>query len=340
MTGRGCLNATLDAAIAQRMFPGAAALIARGGDVLLCAGRGRHTSAPDAALVTPATIYDLASLTKLFTAAAALRLVAAGVLDLDAPLTAYLPTSRAAGVTIAHLLTHTSGLDLRLATLAHAGGAAAVRAGAYAAQPTHPPGRVAAYTNVNTFLLGEVVGLLAGNSLDRAIDALVCAPLGLASVSFCPAAAIRTQIPPTEADDLWRGGLVWGSVHDESAHALAGVAGHAGLFGMLADLHRFACVWLPGASFLPEELRQRALTNQTPQLPTAAGLGWMMDRANFMGDVPGGTVGHTGFTGTALVIEPASQTIVVLLSNRTYPRRDGPRPHKTMAMLVALALDA
>lgn len=335
----GCPNAMLNDAIARRVFPGAAALIAHGGDVRYSAGRGRHTYVPTAALVRPTTIYDLASLTKLFTAAAALRLVAAGRLDLDAPLTTYLP-SRAVEVTIAHLLTHTSGLDLRLSTLAHAGGAAAVRAGAYAAQPIHPPGRVAAYTNVNTFLLGEVVSLLTGNSLDRAIDALVCAPLGLASVLFCPPAALRMQIPPTEADDVWRGGLVWGSVHDESAHALGGIAGHAGLFGTLADLHRFACGWLPGADFLPEELRQRALSNQTPQLSTAAGLGWMLDRANFMGGAPGGTVGHTGFTGTALVLEPASQTIVVLLSNRTYPRRDGPRPHETMTMLLALALDA
>ncbi len=87
-----------------------------------------------------------------------------------------------------------------------------------------------AYTNVNSLLLGEIVARLHGAPLDIALRELVIEPLGLRDTQFCPPAALLPRIAPTEIDEGWRGGLVHGSVHDESAHALGGVAGHAGLF--------------------------------------------------------------------------------------------------------------
>jgi CubicO group peptidase (beta-lactamase class C family) len=323
-------------AIEGRIFPGAVVLAARGGRLLYYRAYG-STMYDDSGsrLLAPDDIFDLASLTKVFTATAALALHDAGLLELEAEAARYLPGLAARDVTVRHLLTHCSGLDLRLSAL-RGGGAAGVRAAVWAAAPTYPPGSTVAYTNINSLLLGEIVAALAGCGLAEAIDALVITPLGMTSTGFMPAAELRQRIPPTEWDEGWRGGLVWGTVHDESAHALGGVAGHAGLFGSAADLERLVRMWLEGGvwggrQILREATVAAALRDYTGDLAVAAGgravrggLGWMLDRATFMGAAPAGSFGHTGFTGPVIVGVPARDLALVVLSNRTYPLRTPP----------------
>jgi CubicO group peptidase (beta-lactamase class C family) len=357
-------------AIERRIFPGAVVLVARDGVIRHFAAYGSTMyEAPGSRPVARDTIYDIASLTKMFTATAALRLLDAGRLDIHAPVAAYLPELRAPGIAVIHLLTHTSGLDIRLSSLREAG-RAGVLAAVYAAAPMRPPGAAVAYTNVNSLLLGEIVERLCGEPLDQALHTLVIEPLGLRDTRFCPPAALRPRIAPTEIDEGWRGGLVHGSVHDESAHALGGVAGHAGLFSTAADLYIFCRMWFDGESvvssplsviadgaraatdngqrttdnghigLLRRETISLACSNQTAQASAACGLGWMIDRPNFMGRVPAGTFGHTGFTGPALVLVPQEQLIVVVLSNRVYPRRRPPpyEHHAVTAAIVNAAL--
>jgi serine-type D-Ala-D-Ala carboxypeptidase len=358
------LGPTIDAivadAIERRIFPGAVVLIAQGAEVLHQAAYGTTMYAdPGWQPVQLDTIYDVASLTKVFTATAALRLSDAGKLDLAAPLTRYLPTFRAPNVLIRHLLTHTSGLDIRLSALRHLGRAGMLDA-VYQAAPIHPPGSTVAYTNVNALLLGEVVAHLHGTPLDAALRELVFVPLGLHDSLFCPPAALRWRIAPTERDDEWRGALVHGGVHDESAHALGGVAGHAGLFSTVADVSRFCLAWLDAitdcrlqfadlpaepaignwqpAQFLRSDTARLALRNHTAGLHVACGLGWMLDRSNFMGAAPNGSFGHTGFTGPAMIVVPGQRLIVVLLSNRVYPRRRAFEHHPVTAAIVRAAL--
>lgn len=335
-------------AIAARIFPGCVVLAAREGRPLLHAARGTTMyEDPGTRPVAPGDIFDVASLTKVFTATAALMLHDAGLVALDAEVGAYLRGLRARGVTVRHLLTHTSGLDLRLSALRE-GGRAGVLAAVYAAEPAHAPGSFVAYTNVNSLLLGEVVAAAAGAPLDVALGELVLAPLGLAETGFRPPEALRARIPPTEWDAAWRGGLVWGAVHDESAHALGGVAGHAGLFSTAADLERLLRLWLQGGAWEGRQLLREAtvaaaLRDYTAALPALAGaparsgLGWMLDRASFMGRAPAGSFGHTGFTGPALVAVPAAGLAFVILSNRTYPRRTPPpyRHHAVTAAVLA-----
>ncbi|HWQ15926.1 MAG TPA: serine hydrolase domain-containing protein, partial [Roseiflexaceae bacterium] len=290
-----------------------------------------------------------------------------GALDLHAPAAAYLPELRARDVLVRHLLTHTSGLDLRLSPLARAGREALLRA-VYAASQKHPPGAAVAYTNINSLLLGEIVARLYGAPLDTAIHALVAAPLGLEDTRFRPPAGLRARIAPTELDEEWRGNLVHGAVHDESAHALGGVAGHAGLFSTAADLWRFCRAWLPPVehstlnverpatphgtgdvqpstfnvptcNILRPETIALATRNHTPGLSHACGLGWMLDRPSFMGAVPEGTFGHTGFTGPAIVVAPGRALVVVVLSNRVFPRRGPPAHHAVTAAIVQAALE-
>jgi serine-type D-Ala-D-Ala carboxypeptidase len=345
------IDAIVGDAIERRVFPGAVVLIAQGERIHHYHAYGTTMYAVDESLpVRRETIYDIASLTKMFTATAVLRLGDAGVLDLHAPVAAYLPGFQAHEVTIWHLLTHTSGLDIRLSALRHAGRDALLET-VHNLKPAHPPGSVVAYTNVNSLLLGEVVGRLHGAGLDRALRDLVIAPLGLRDTCFCPPNDLKTQIAPTEVDDAWRGGLVHGSVHDESAHALGGIAGHAGLFSSTSDIYRFCLAWLAaldeppaanssaaGTPFLRPDTVRRAMSNQTPGLSAACGLGWMIDRPNFMGPSPAGMVGHTGFTGPAMLIAPVSGIIVVLLSNRVYPKRAAPAHHAVTSALVSAAL--
>jgi CubicO group peptidase (beta-lactamase class C family) len=358
------IDTIISDAISRRIFPGAVVLVARHGAIRHYAAYGSTMyDAPGSQPVLRETIYDVASLTKVFTATAALRLVEAGQLDLGAPAAAYLPELQAAGITVAHLLTHTSGLDIRLSALRESG-RGGLLAAVYGATLLHPPGTRVAYTNVNSLLLGEIVARLHGAPLDITLRELVLVPLGLRDTLFCPPAALLPQIAPTELDEDWRGGLVHGSVHDESAHALGGVAGHAGLFSTAADLYRFCQAWLghrppttdhrppTTASYHPlyggpsvaaspllrPETIALATTNHTHMLNMGCGLGWMIDRPSFMGRSPAGTFGHTGFTGPALVLVPEQQLIVVVLSNRVYPQRRPPEHHQITVAIIEAAL--
>jgi CubicO group peptidase (beta-lactamase class C family) len=349
------IDAIIEGAISRQIFPGAVVLIARNDTIQHAAAYGSTMyNAPGSQPVGMDTIYDIASLTKVFTSTAALRLVDQGRLDLHAPVASYLPELHTRSIEVRHLLTHTSGLDIRLSTLRHADRAALLDA-VYQTSLLHPPGSLVAYTNVNSLLLGEIIARLCGEPLDQALRALVIEPLGLADTGFRPLAELLPRIAPTEIDADWRGGLVHGTVHDESAHVLGGVAGHAGLFSTAADLYAFCRVWLddrrmeapehdrPGGRrtrLLRPETIALARTNHTSGLNLGCGLGWMIDRPNFMGQAPAGTIGHTGFTGPAITIIPARQMIVIVLSNRTYPQRRPPEHHTSTAEIVNAALCA
>lgn len=339
------------AAIAERIFPGCVVLAHQGGQIAHFAAYGSTMyDEPGSRPVAPDTIYDVASLTKPVTATAALILHDAGQIGLDDPARRFLPGLRAAGVTVRHLLTHSSGLEIRLSAL-RARGAGGIRAAAYGLEPARAPGSYTVYANISSLLLGDIVAAVFGAPLDAALRDLLLGPLGMADTGFCPPAELRPRVAPTEWDDEWRGGLVHGSVHDESAHALGGVAGHAGLFSTAADMGRFTQMWLQGGAWRGRQiLRESTVATagrdhtghmDTPNgLPLHSGLGWMRSRPGYMGPAPADSLGHTGFTGPALVIMPAIQAALVILSNRTYPRRSPPpyRHHAITAAIVAAIL--
>ncbi len=354
-------------AIERRIFPGAVVLVACNGAIQHLAAYGTTRYNETGSLpVAPDTIYDIASLTKVFTATAALMLIERGVLALDAPAAACLPGLRASGVTIRHLLTHTSGLSLRLSSLRHQP-PAAIRKAIYALEPAYPPGTRVAYVNINSLLLGDIVANLAGQPLDQVIRENILSPLGMQETTFCPAPELHPRIAPTEWDLAWRGGVVCGSVHDESAHALGGVAGHAGLFSTAADLWRFAQMWLdngqwkdreagsgeagdepqpsPPVRILREETVAQATRTQTTDLalpteglPFHCGWGWMCEHPIIMPHAPADTYGHTGYTGPAMMNVPGRRLCLVLLSNRTYPHRAPPIHHAVTGRILDAAL--
>jgi len=279
---------------------------------------------PPAARVptTVDTPFDLASLTKLFTAVAAMQQIERGTLGIDARVGAYLPDFRAAarhGITVRQLLTHTSGLRPELPLYACADDAermAMLRAEA----PVAEPGEYV-YSDLNLLLLQFVLERVSGRTLDVLIHDGITRPLGMTSTDFgpCPgAAATEDQRRPWAKADR---GMLRGVVHDENAWALGGVAGHAGLFSTARDLAIFCRTLLAGGSYGPA----RILGSDFVELMlTPPGLGFGVDQAWFMGELAGrGAVGHTGFTGTSVVLDPATDTFLVLLANTVHPRRRG-----------------
>jgi CubicO group peptidase (beta-lactamase class C family) len=271
--------------------------------------------------VTVDTPFDLASLTKLFTSVAAVQQLERGTLGIDARVGAYLPQFTGAarhGVTVRHLLTHTSGLPPELPLYDHASRAdrlAVLRA----EEPATPPGTAYVYSDLNLILLQMVLERLTGRRLDVLIRDGITRPLGMTSTAFgpCPgAAATEDQRRPWAKADR---GMLRGEVHDENAWALGGVAGHAGLFSTARDLAVFCRTLLAGGSYGPARILGPDLVEL---MLTPPGLGFALDQPWFMGELAGrGAAGHTGFTGTSLVIDRATDTFLVLLANTVHPRR-------------------
>ncbi|MGV9879992.1 serine hydrolase domain-containing protein [Streptomyces sp. NPDC003006] len=266
------------------------------------------------------TPFDLASLTKLFTTVAAMQQLERGTLGIDALVGAYAPEFRAAaehGITVRRLLTHTSGLRPELPLYDcpdDASRLAALRAEA----PATEPGEYV-YSDLNMLLLQHVLERVTRLPLDVLVREGITRPLGMADTGFGPrpdAAATEDQRKPWAKADR---GMLRGVVHDENAWALGGVAGHAGLFSTARDLAVFCRTLLCGGSYG----RARILGPDFVELMLMGdGLGFGIDQPWFMGELAGrGAAGHTGFTGTSLVLDPATDTFLVLLANTVHPRR-------------------
>ena len=286
--------------------------------------------------MTRHTLFDLASLTKVVaTTPIVLQLVAEGLFQLETPLGQLLPslaTSPYASATIRHLLTHTAGLPAWLPLYLDAHGEASYATAIAETMPIGEPGAQVVYSDLGFILLGILVQRLTGADLATAARQRVFAPLGLASLQFCPPQSLRRQIAATERGNSyeannvgarghgfpWRTSLIWGEVHDGNAYyGLDGIAGHAGLFGTAEDLARYAAAWLHGDELLPGALVAEATTQQA----SGRGLGWVCADTSSPLSAPLSmrAFGHTGFTGTMLWVDPLRDLIVVLLTNRVHP---------------------
>ncbi|NBE55833.1 serine hydrolase domain-containing protein [Streptomyces boluensis] len=270
------------------------------------------------------TPFDLASLTKLFTAVAAVQQIERGTLGIDALIGAYVPELTAAAehrITVRQLLTHTSGLRPELPLYA-CPDAAARLAALRAERPVAEPGGAYLYSDLNMLLLQQVLERITGRRLDRLIREGITRPLGMTGTGFgpCPfAAATEDQRTPRAKLDR---GLVRGVVHDENAYALGGVAGHAGLFSTAHDLAVFCRTLLAGGAYGTARILGPDFVDLLLRPP---GLGFLVDQKWFMGELAGrGAAGHTGFTGTSLVLDRATDTFLVLLANTVHPVRTRP----------------
>ena len=307
-------------------FPPSVSLAVVQGDRVVLEAFGGHACLVGELVPTTAgTCYDLASLTKVVcTTTLALIARQRRALDFSDPVARWLPAYPQPRTTLAHLLTHTSGLVDHVPFYATATGRAAIEAALYAEAAKSVPGDDVRYSDLGFMLLGWVLEACLGRSLDEAFAVEVAAPLGLARARFRPPLSERRSTAATElgGDQRPPGGLVWGEVHDGNAFALGGVAGHAGLFAPLGELARFVQSLLspePGRALSAESIAFMC-TRQAAGAGDVRGTGWRLEPERW-GAWPPGTIWHTGFTGTSLLVAPAVGTGVVLLTNGVHPRR-------------------
>lgn len=330
-------------AIADSAFPGAQLVVVR--DSVLVVGQtyGRYTYESDAPPVRPNTLYDLASLTKVFaTTPAVMKLYDEGKLSLDDPVVKYLPSFGTAGkehITIRQLLLHRGGLPPFRKLWELAGTAEAALDSVFSTRLVAQPGDTTIYSDLGMITLGKVVERITGMTLDQFVREEYYTPLGMMHTTFNLPADLRSDAAPTEYDSLWRKKLVRGSVHDENAELLGGVSGHAGLFSTASDLSIFVRMLLNGGvydgrrylrtSTIDEFIRKKAPGQER-------WLGWDMksETGSSAGTLfPATSFGHTGFTGTSVWADPNSRVAVIFLTNHVYPTRVNYRLFKVRPLL-------
>jgi CubicO group peptidase (beta-lactamase class C family) len=342
--GFTAIAGVVDAAIARHELPGAVVLVGQDDRILYHQTFGRRAVEPAPEPMTEDTIFDLASLTKVVaTTTSVMQLVEQGRVRLRDPVAKFIPAFGAAGkstITILQLLTHTSGLppDLPLEAEFTGSDEAIRRAGEIALAA--PPGERFIYSDINFFLLGDIVVRVSGEPLDRYVKAHIFEPLQMHDTGFVPADSLRSRIAPTERCRplAWPCGdpnvpFLRGIVHDPTARRMGNVAGHAGLFSTAGDLSRFCRMllsrgMLDGVRVLSPAVVDRMTVPSTPPgMKDVRGLGWDIDSAESpnRGDLfPVGTsFGHTGWTGTSLWLDPRTKSYVIFLSNRVHPDGKG-----------------
>lgn len=290
---------------------------------------GRLTFEDDAPLATVATIFDLASLTKVIaTTSLAMQHVHAGRLDLDRRLGHYVDdwtTGERGLVSIRHLLDHSSGLPAHARLWTGASGRAAYERELARLPFEAAPGERAEYSDVGFMLLGFAIEAVGRRPLDEQMREFGAA-VELGPLTYLPPDDWRLRTAPTEFDP-WRNRLLVGEVHDENAAALGGVAGHAGLFGTAAAVGRFARLVLAARAREAGALTTLPLMTEFSRPTAVSGssraLGWdtMRPTSSCGTLLSPDAIGHTGFTGTSLWIDPAADLYIVLLSNRVHPTR-------------------
>jgi uncharacterized protein YbbC (DUF1343 family)/CubicO group peptidase (beta-lactamase class C family) len=331
-------------AITEKKAPGAVVLVGRGEETLYHKAIGQRAIVPSPEPMTLDTIFDLASLTKVVaTTTSVMILIEEGRIALDDRVAAYVPGFERYGkgnITIRHLLTHVSGLRPDVDLAERWSGSDAAVSLAIEEVPLAAPGARFVYSDVNFFLLGDIVRRVSGHGLDRFAHERIFAPLRMTDTAFSPPEPWQTRIAPTERCAALFGSpcqgpdmkLLRGVVHDPTARRMGGVSGHAGLFSTAADLATFCRTILGGGAHRGVRiLSPLAVAKMTSPAPAgddraARGLGWDIDSpfsANRGELLPIGSFGHTGFTGTSLWLDPSSGLFVVFLSNRLHPDGKG-----------------
>jgi CubicO group peptidase (beta-lactamase class C family) len=303
---------------------------------------GEVSREPLGGSVEASTLFDLASLTKLFTATAALRLAARGYLPLDSMVGDVAPSLRGARTsraTVRQLLDHRSGAIAWNPLFETASGSTEIRAAAEALPLESEPGGREVYSDIGFLVLQTLLEDRTRTPLEVLIEEEVLDPVG--RISDLPGAGYRAVGAGEDAAKALvvaggvaatevcpRRGLVCGEVHDDNAWAMGGVAAHAGLFGAAASVAALARAWwqAPRTGFLPRDLRDAAWS--VPKGEGTHVLGWdtvSPGKSSAGASLSPRSVGHLGFTGTSLWIDPGRATSIVLLTNRVHPSRKDDR---------------
>ena len=364
------MDAIIEEGIAQKKLPGAVVLVGRKGKVVWQKAYGARALEPSREPMSVDTIFDLASLTKVVaTATSVMILVERGKVRLSDPISVYIPELKGEGrekITVEQLLTHRSGyapdFDLREQWVGYD---EAIRR--LIKEPLrNPPGTRFVYSDINFIALGEIVHRVGGMPLNQFAQKNIFGPLGMRDTGFTPTASLKMRIAPTEkrrgqlsylgdsAANAGSDGDLWlrGQVHDPTSYRMSGVAGHAGLFSTASDLAIYCQMILNEGQYRGVRVLSPASVAEMtrPRLVNGTGgtrgLGWDINTSfsSNRGELfPLGSFGHTGFTGTSIWIDPASQMFLIFLSNRVHPDGKGdvgPLRGRVASVVAAAVTDA
>jgi serine-type D-Ala-D-Ala carboxypeptidase len=314
--------------LAARVYSAAAAETGTSGGADWHQTFGRTSHDADARDVTGSTLFDLASLTKVIsTTSIAMRLTRDGRLDLHAPVSQWMPEwsdGPYSALTVRNLLDHSSGLPAWLPLYQHHTGREAFREAIAAVPPEYPPGTKSVYSDLGFITLGHVIESVARQRIDALFESFRNEAALPETLRY--GAAPGHDVAATEQDP-WRGRVLRGEVHDENAAALGGVAPHAGLFGTAHDAGAFARLVLRTFREVtplgtPSVMKLYAARTGVPDSSRALGWDTMLPSSSCGSHMSAAAIGHTGFTGTSLWIDPARDRYFVLLTNRVHPTRE------------------
>lgn len=326
------ITARIRRAITEKVFPGCVVGWVKGDSKRSIIPLGCFTYAPDAQLVNADSMFDVASITKAIPGSAAiLTLLDKNKIDLDDKLVKFIPEfgnfDNKKEVTIKHLLTYTLDLDVLAMASLKTKTADEIINYIIRAPLKNRPGSKFLYANSTAFFFGFIVEKVTGQKLDAFSKDYFFRPLGMTRTTFHPEEFNKQEIIPTEIDE-WRGGLLQGIVHDESAFILNKkyISGIAGLFSTVPDLLNFEEMLLHNGvkdniRYFSEAIIAQMHTNQLEVIGVSAGLGWEMNDPMRMGKFSKEIIGKTGFTGCMVMINFIRDTALAILSNRVYPRR-------------------
>ena len=337
------LEQLLNKAVEDSAWPGSVLLTARNGKVFFHKANGYHTYDKNRKM-SPSDIFDIASITKIVsTTSAILHLVQNKKLKLDTKIAKIIPelankkiksSELKKEISVKHLLTHTAGFPPFKKYYLQDISKQEIFFDIIDTELLFQPGARTVYSDLGLILLGNVVENISGLKLDEYIEKYLLAPLGMESTFYNPLIEFKSRIVPTEVVSGYRNGLLHGEVHDENAHKLGGVAGHAGLFSSARDLGVFAQTVLQGGIYgnkriFEKSILQNFTTKALIDTSSSRCLGWDSPSGEASGGIyiSDNSYGHNGYTGTSLWIDPDYELIVILLTNAVHPRREKKSPN-------------
>ncbi len=326
------IDSLINQAIKDSIFPGASLLIAHDKKIIYKKGFGHFTYDINSEKVTPKTIYDLASVTKVIaTTTAAMICIDKGLFHLDDIVSKYIPLFSFNGkenITIKNLLLHNSGLVAYKKYHEKYDKPDSVLNDIFSSQLEYETGTKTVYSDLGFITLGKIIEKVSGKTLDKFCNDEIFKPLGMKNTFYNPPAKYKKRITPTEFDNYWRNRLLIGEVHDETASLLNGVSGNAGLFSTSEDLYRLLLMLLNKGKFNGKTIiNQKTVELFTKQYTnnSSRALGWdtnALENASCGKLFSKSSYGHTGYTGTSVWTDPEKKIIVILLTNRVYPTRN------------------
>lgn len=341
----------IQAGVDEKVFSGAALGISLYGETIVEEYFGKTSFEDDAKIIDKDTRFDLASISKIFsTTSIALRFIDRGLLRVYDKVGDFFPEATAAkDITVLQLMTHTSGQPghYKMWEEAKRNSSEQIREVLLHRKLKNIPGTVEEYSCMGYLILGEILKKISGKTLDVLFAEEVAGPLGIENTSYGPIDPDKIKVAQTT--DFTTGEALNGVVHDENARFQGGVSANAGLFSTLHDLMRYGQTLYnsgfvyneddnfeqPVDSFISYATLDKAKLNYTEGLAQDRGLGFILassKNTSFGELLSDDAFGHTGFTGTSLIVDPMNGLVITILTNRVIQNNDGKAAFRLRAL--------